>query len=135
MINARPFKNLEALLAASQHCFSLMNEQDYLCAFEGHPQIGDLTTLQAKYANTSGTASHEQSGMSSADNAVLEEMVRLNKDYLAKFGFIFIVCASGKTASEMLQLIKDRIANDRSAELMLAGKEQSKITALRLEKL
>ena len=135
MINARPFINTDALLSSSQQCFSVLNDQDYLCAFEGHPQIGDLSTLQEKYANTSGTASHEQSGMSIADTAVLEEMVQLNKDYLIKFGFIFIVCASGKSASEMLQLIKNRIGNDRPTELILAGREQAKITTLRLEKL
>ena len=135
MVNARPFIDSEALFAASEQCFSILNEQDFLQAFEGHPQIGDLSTLQKKYANTSGSASHEQSGMSSAETIVLEEMVQLNKDYLAKFGFIFIVCASGKSALQMLELIKNRMGNERLSELTIAGNEQAKITKIRLEKL
>lgn len=135
MIQATPFADKTALLAASDKAFSELDEQDYLIAFQGHPQIGDLNTLHKKYANTSGTASHEQSGMSVAESDVLEEMVALNKAYLDKFGFIFIVCASGKSAVEMLALIKARIDNDRATEVDIAGQEQAKITAIRLEKL
>lgn len=135
MINARPFSDLNALLQASENCFSLLTDKDYLVAFTGHPQIGDLKTLHAKYANTSGTASNEQAGMSMAEKGVLQEMVQLNKDYLQKFGFIFIVCASGKSAIQMLDLIKSRIVNERLQELNIAGNEQAKITQIRLEKL
>jgi len=135
MIQATPFVDKAALLAASEKAFSELNEQDYLIAFQGHPQIGDLNTLHKKYANTSGTASNEQAGMSVAESTVLEEMVALNKAYLDKFGFIFIVCASGKSAVEMLALIKARIGNDRATEVKIAGQEQAKITAIRLEKL
>lgn len=135
MINRRPFSDSNALLQASEYCFSLLAEQDYLVAFTGHPQIGDLKTLHEKYANTSGTASSEQAGMSIAEKDVLQEMVQLNKDYLQKFGFIFIVCASGKSATQMLDLIKSRIGNERLQELNIAGHEQAKITQIRLEKL
>ena len=135
MIDARPFSNKEALLEASKKSFSQLVDADYLAAFEGHPQIGNLETLAKKYANTSGSASHEQSGMSEAQKSVLEEMQALNIEYLTKFGFIFIVCASGKSAQEMLDLIKSRINNDRQSELTIAGNEQAKITQIRLEKL
>ena len=135
MTNARPFSDPNALFKLSETCFSQLTEIDYLVAFEGHPQIGNLQTLQKKYANTSGSASHEQSGMSEAQKSVLEEMHKLNIDYLEKFGFIFIVCASGKSAQEMLDLIKSRINNDRQSELTIAGNEQAKITQIRLEKL
>lgn len=135
MNNARPFSDVNTLLQVSKKCFSVLTEKDYLVAFTGHPQIGDLKTLHAKYANTSGTASHEQSGMSIAEKDVLEEMVQLNKDYLQKFGFIFIVCASGKSATQMLDLIKSRIGNERLQELNIASNEQAKITQIRLEKL
>ena len=135
MIKARPFADSSALLQVSEENFNLLKESDYLVAFEGHPQIGDLNTLQKKYVNTSNTASHEQSGMSTAEKEVLEEMVELNQTYFSKFGFIFIVCASGKSAVEMLALIKSRINNDRISEIQIAGKEQAKITQLRLEKL
>jgi len=135
MIDARPFANKAALLEASEKSFAQLVEADYLTAFEGHPQIGNLETLAKKYANTSGSASHEQSGMSAAQKSVLEEMQALNIEYLERFGFIFIVCASGKSAQEMLDLIKSRINNDRQSELTIAGNEQAKITKIRLEKL
>lgn len=135
MINARPFNDSNALLKASGKCFSQLTEADYLAAFTGHPQIGNLKTLHEKYANTSGTASNEQAGMSSAKKDLLAEMLQLNKDYLQKFGFIFIVCASGKSATQMLDLIKSRIGNERLLELKIAGHEQAKITQIRLEKL
>ena len=135
MISARPFVDKAELLSTSEKAFSTLTEADYLIAFEGHPQIGNLETLAKKYASTSTTASHEQSGMSAAEKSVLEEMQALNIEYLARFGFIFIVCASGKSAQEMLDLIKSRINNDRERELTIAGQEQAKITQIRLEQL
>ena len=63
---------------------------------------------------------------------VLSELADGNEKYFERFGFIFIVCATGKTAPEMLQLLRDRLANDRAAELRIAAEEQAKITALRL---
>tara|TARA_R110001583_G_scaffold8952_7_gene42294 strand:- start:4587 stop:5087 length:501 start_codon:yes stop_codon:yes gene_type:complete len=135
MTNARPFTQAKDLFSASDECFMQLTEADYLSAFEGHPQIGNLQTLQDKYANTSETASHEQSGMSDAEKSVLEEMHALNGKYLQKFGFIFIVCASGKSAQQMLDLIKSRINNEYQSELTIAGNEQAKITHIRLQKL
>ncbi|MFT6924947.1 MAG: 2-oxo-4-hydroxy-4-carboxy-5-ureidoimidazoline decarboxylase [Psychromonas sp.] len=135
MLSARPFADSIALLTASEKSFLQLTKNDYLAAFAGHPQIGDLTTLLAKYANTSDSAGHEQAGMSDAEKSVVEEMHNLNQQYLQKFGFIFIVCASGKSAPQMLELIKKRISNDSLNELNIAANEQAKITTLRLEKL
>jgi 2-oxo-4-hydroxy-4-carboxy-5-ureidoimidazoline decarboxylase len=135
MIAARPFTDQTTLLAEAKIIWQNLTETDYLAAFEGHPQIGDISTLQDKYANTSSTAGHEQSGMSSAQESVIDAMFTLNKAYLAKFGFIFIVFASGKSAEQMLALLKARIDNDRDTELTIAASEQAKITANRLEKL
>lgn len=135
MLSARPFKNKQALLDTANDIWQSLSEQDFLIAFTGHPQIGDLSTLQEKYAHTAKDAGHEQSAMSSADQSVIEEMFLLNKHYLEKFGFIFIVCASGKSATEMLSLLKNRIGNERPSELSIAANEQAKITAIRLEKL
>ena len=135
MVTARPFKDQAALLAEAESIWQGLTEADYLAAFEGHPQIGDISTLQDKYANTSDTAGHEQSGMSTAQESVIEAMLTLNKAYLAKFGFIFIVFASGKSAEQMLDLLEARIDNDRETELTIAAGEQAKITANRLEKL
>jgi 2-oxo-4-hydroxy-4-carboxy-5-ureidoimidazoline decarboxylase len=135
MINARPFSDSNTLFNASEKSFLALTESDYLAAFAGHPQIGNLQTLHEKYANTATSAGNEQAGMSVAEKDLLEQMHTLNVEYLEKFGFIFIVCASGKSAQEMLDLIKDRIGNDRQTELAIAGQEQAKITTIRLEKL
>ncbi|REL36198.1 2-oxo-4-hydroxy-4-carboxy-5-ureidoimidazoline decarboxylase [Thalassotalea euphylliae] len=135
MLLARPFVSREQLLFQAQQTWQLLGESDYLAAFEGHPQIGDVSTLSKKFANTAKLAGHEQSGMSQADEQVLEEMLALNQAYLAKFGFIFIVCATGKSALEMLELIRERINNEPATELAIAAAEQAKITKIRLEKL
>ena len=135
MTNSRPFAQPRDVLIASDKTFMQLTKADYLTAFEGHPQIGNLQTLKDKYENTSDSASHEQSGMSDAKQSILEEMHALNIEYLEKFGFIFIVCASGKSAQQMLDLIKSRINNDHDSELSIAGNEQAKITHIRLEKL
>lgn len=135
MLAARPFKDQQSLLLQAQQIWEKMTEADILEAFSGHPQIGDLSTLQAKYANTADKAGHEQSGMAEAEEEVLKQMLVLNKRYLEKFGFIFIVFASGKSAAEMLALITIRINNDRATELTIAANEQAKITAKRLESL
>jgi 2-oxo-4-hydroxy-4-carboxy-5-ureidoimidazoline decarboxylase len=135
MLSARPFSSAEHILQLADTVWATLGEADYLAAFEGHPQIGDLSTLSEKYAATASKAGHEQSGMEKANTQTLEKMIALNNEYLAKFGFIFIVCASGKTAEQMLALIEQRINNSRHDELTIAAGEQAKITKIRLEKL
>lgn len=135
MIDSRPFADTKTLLNKAQHSWEALSEPDFLEAFTGHPQIGDLSTLQEKYAHTAGSAGHEQASMSLAEASVIEQMFLLNKAYKEKFGFIFIVCASGKSAAEMLSLITQRMNNNRQQELLIAAGEQAKITAIRLEKL
>ena len=135
MVATRPFSSLESLYQSAQTIWDELNETDYLAAFEGHPQIGDVSTLRAKFASTAEKAGHEQSGMSAANESVLQDMMATNKAYLEKFGFIFIVCATGKSAQQMLAMIKERINNDRTTELEIAANEQAKITQIRLEKL
>ncbi|WP_158969351.1 2-oxo-4-hydroxy-4-carboxy-5-ureidoimidazoline decarboxylase [Paraglaciecola sp. L3A3] len=135
MVKKRPFTNTLVLQEQALRIWNNLDHVDYLAAFEGHPQIGDLSTLQKKYASTSDTAGHEQSGMSLAQQSTLEKMALLNQQYLERFGFIFIVCASGKSAEQMLELIQSRINNSPQQEIQIAAREQAKITKLRLEKL
>lgn len=135
MLQARPFVSKQQVLQLADSVWSTMEKGDYFAAFEGHPQIGDLSTLREKYRQTAGSAGHEQSGMQQANEQILQSMMQLNKDYLAKFGFIFIVCASGKSAAEMLQIIEQRINNSVDQELKIAAAEQGKITKIRLDKL
>lgn len=135
MVNARPYASPEALFARSRELWPELTEQDWLDAFEAHPKIGDINSLRAKYASTQAMASGEQAGASVASESVLQRLKAGNDAYLAKFGFIFIVFASGKSASEMLDLLEARLPNSRSQELENAAREQAKITELRLEKL
>ena len=135
MLAARPFTSKKHVLKIDKKVWDELDEADYLAAFEGHPQIGDVSTLRAKFSATAEKAGNEQAGMSAANEDVLNDMMATNKAYLAKFGFIFIVCATGKTAEQMLTMIKERMNNDRDTELAIAAAEQAKITNIRLEKL
>ncbi len=132
---ARPFQDIKVLKEFAENVWANLTEPDYLQAFEAHPMIGDVDSLRKKYAATKAMASGEQSGAASADERTLSELSALNKGYLEKFGFIFIVFATGKSAAEMLALLKARIGNSREEEIKNAAAEQLKITLLRIDKL
>ncbi|PCI61408.1 MAG: OHCU decarboxylase [Gammaproteobacteria bacterium] len=134
ILQRRPFADLQALVQAADLAWQNLTEADYLQAFDGHPKIGDVNSLRAKYANTKALASGEQSAVNNADEAVLHDLAIFNEQYHAKFGFIFIVCATGKSAEQMLALLKARLPNDRTTELNNAEVEQGKIFQLRLSK-
>ena len=135
MVAKRPFASAESCKNAANELWKNLAEEDYLQAFDGHPKIGDVNSLRAKYANTKELASGEQSAVNHADEQVLADLAKGNDDYDSKFGFIFIVCATGKSAEEMLALLQARLPNDRATELVNAAEEQRKIFHIRLEKL
>jgi 2-oxo-4-hydroxy-4-carboxy-5-ureidoimidazoline decarboxylase len=137
IVAARPFLTMEVLLAFAEREWFGLGEKDWLEAFLHHPKIGEggMEALRKKFATTAAWASNEQAGVSAASDEVLRKLAAGNEAYAEKFGFIFIVCATGKSASEMLGLLEARLANDRAAELQNAAAEQAKITALRLKKL
>jgi 2-oxo-4-hydroxy-4-carboxy-5-ureidoimidazoline decarboxylase len=107
--------------------------KDYLQAFAGHPMIGDWQSLKKKFKGTEHLTSKEQGQVKEASDQVLQELQTLNQEYLKKFQFIFIVCATGKSAEEMLGLIKKRLKNSASEELKNAHREQKEIMRLRME--
>ena len=131
----RPFSSLPKLQEAAEKVWMSLGESDWLEAMQAHPKIGDLNSLREKYANTKSMAAGEQSGIEGADEKVLEDLRRLNQSYEKEFGFIFIVCATGKSASDMLRILKSRINNNRAQELLNSAKEQARIMKLRMEKL
>lgn len=135
MVRRRPFASKAAALAAADEEWALTAASDWLEAFAHHPRIGGKDALRAKFASTADWTKSEQAGAAAADEATLDALARANADYEARFGFIFIVCASGKSAAEMLAMLKARLPNSREAELRTAAAEQAKITKLRLEKL
>jgi 5-hydroxyisourate hydrolase/2-oxo-4-hydroxy-4-carboxy-5-ureidoimidazoline decarboxylase len=115
--------------------YDACNEQDWLEAFTHHPKIGDVKSLEEKFASTKHLAGAEQAGVAEATINIIEALAAANKKYEEKFGFIFIVCATGKSASEMLRLLNDRLQNSNDEELRIAMGEQHKITILRFKKL
>lgn len=135
IVAGRPYDSIEALRSEASKIWFALSEKDWLDAFDGHPKIGDPASLKAKYQNTQSMATHEQSGVQGASQQVLDELVEFNQAYFDKFGFIFIVCATGKSAVDMLELVKMRLQNERNAELAIAAQEQAKITIIRLNKL
>ncbi len=135
MAFSRPFNSVEHIQQVALDIWWDLKEPDFLEAFEGHPKIGDVSSLRKKYANTKGLASNEQSGVNDADEAVIQALASGNQEYDKKNGFIFIVYATGKSAAQMLDILQARLPNDRRTELKNAAEEQSKITALRINKL
>lgn len=135
MLGFYPFASAQQMIALAEQIADQLDEQDWLEAFKHHPQIGDLDSLRTRFAATADIAAGEQAGSASASEETLKELADYNARYLQKFGFIFIVCATGKSADEMLALLKQRIDNDPETELRIAAGEQRKITRLRLEKM
>jgi len=135
IISNRPYQCIEDIHQVSDDIWSNLMDSDYLEAFTHHPQIGDIDSLKKKFASTASWAENEQKGSNQASTEILSALKIANQEYLAKFGFIFIVCATGKTAQQMLDLLKQRMLNDNAIELEIAAAEQNKITHLRLDKL
>ncbi|CAN5643799.1 2-oxo-4-hydroxy-4-carboxy-5-ureidoimidazoline decarboxylase [soil metagenome] len=131
----RPFTSSESLFTAATEIDCELTRADWLEAFAAHPRIGDVDTLRKKFASTAHLCEGEQSGVLGASEDVLERLSAGNRRYEDRFGYIFIVCATGKSANEMLALLESRLPNDPLTELTIAAGEQAKITRLRLEKL
>lgn len=135
MISRRPYSATSGLLQAADDVWNSLSPEDWKEAFSHHPKIGDIKNLKEKFAPTAQWASGEQAGVADAAEEVLQQLADGNRHYERKFGYIFIVCATGKSAGHILEMIMKRMGNDPVAELRLAAGEQAKITKLRLEKL
>lgn len=135
MVDGGSFASELDVMLRAERIWRELSEPDYLEAFAAHPQIGDVETLRAKYSNTRQIAADEQSNVDQADEGTLHRLAKANQLYLEKFGFIFIIFATGKTTAEMLAALETRLKNNREQELANAAIEQLKITQLRLRKL
>lgn len=135
MLRGRPYLDEPALLAAAESAFAPLERSDWLEAFSHHPRIGDRGSLAERFPQTAGWSASEQGGVAGAGEDVLGALLRANREYEARFGHIFIVCATGKSAGEMLGLLRLRLPNPPDMELEIAAAEQRKITAIRLQKL
>jgi OHCU decarboxylase len=135
MTDARPFANVDGLLAKAESIWWSLNQKDWLEAFRAHPKIGEQKAAATQSEQARNWSSQEQSGTASAGAETKAALAKGNQEYEKRFGFIFIVCASGKSSEEMLAILNSRLQNDPRAELQVAAEEQRIITRLRLEKL
>ncbi len=135
MVEARPYACEQYLQTQAVLAWAACTQVDGLEAFTHHPKIGGKAALAEKFASTSIWASGEQASVQVASEAVLQALADGNAAYEEKFGYIFIVCATGKSATEMLALLQERLPNPPEIEIEVAMAEQMKITLLRLQKL
>lgn len=134
MLQHWPYHSLTEMYAIASQLWWDLTPADWREAFSHHPKIGDVASLRQKFATTADLSAAEQSGVNPADEAVLHQLAEANQAYFAKFGYIFIVCATGKTAAQMLAILQSRLPNDPAAEIYVAAEEQRQITFLRLAK-
>lgn len=130
MAHSAPWVDGDELLAASETAFDGLDRADWLEAFAGHPRIGDLEALRVRHAVD--PAAGEQTATAAASEATLRALAEANRRYDQRFGHLFLVFASGKSAEEMLELLEARLDNAPERELRIAGDEQRKITRKRL---
>jgi len=123
----RPYASLPALETAADSAWSHGSREDWLEAFSAHPAIGQRSG--------GAWSKQEQSGTTQAGAETLRELEELNLRYREKFGYTFIVCATGRTANEMLNILRRRLENDAEDEIQNAAEEQRLITLLRLRRL
>jgi OHCU decarboxylase len=150
MAASRPFTSAAALAEAADGAFETLERADWLEAFAAHPKIGagaagraggaggnqdDRPALGELPSRVEGWAAEEQALVAQMADTTRQRLADANRDYQARFGYIFIVCATGRSGDEMLGLLERRLGNDRESELRIAADEQRKITHLRFTKL
>jgi OHCU decarboxylase len=139
MVALRPMANVVELSLSADRVWSSMDEADWMEAFACHPRIGEREGIgerRAAHASARSQAwsQQEQSSAEDAEDAVLAELAAGNALYEERFGFTYIVCATGKSAEEMLNILNRRLASERAAELGEAAEQQRQITQIRLGK-
>jgi 2-oxo-4-hydroxy-4-carboxy-5-ureidoimidazoline decarboxylase len=132
MIVRRPFATAEGLLQAAREEWFSLTPADWREAFEHHPKIGDRGGARRPSPATAHLSEREQAGVNAAPADVLTALTEGNQAYESKFGFIFIICATGRSARDMLTALRERLKNDPLTEIRIAAEEQARITELRL---
>jgi OHCU decarboxylase len=135
MTEARPFLDFSALSLKADQIWWNLGQEAWLEAFRAHPKIGEQKAAAGQSAQARQWSAHEQSESQKAAAETKAAVAAGNRDYEHRFGFIFIICASGKSAEEILAALNERLANDPADELRVAAAEQQKITQRRLSKL
>ena len=135
MVGGRPFQNLNELFERADQIWWSLEPGDWLEAFHSHPKIGEQKAAAEVTVEAQKWSEDEQSGTRDSAQETMAALAQLNREYEEKFGYIFIVCASGKSSEEMLAILRQRLKNDADEEQRIAAAEQAKITQLRLRKL
>jgi 2-oxo-4-hydroxy-4-carboxy-5-ureidoimidazoline decarboxylase len=135
MVALRPFGSTDEMLSAARREWFALTPGDWTEAFSHHPKIGDRESLRAKFPATHQLSEREQAGMGGASDQTIDALAHGNAAYERRFGYIFIVCATGRSAGEMLDLLTARLQNDPVAEIRVAAEQQAEITDLRLKQL
>lgn len=132
MVARRPFGSRAALLTAASDEWHTLGPDDWREAFGHHPKIGDRDAQRTRFAMTRDLSEKEQAGIKGASDVVLHALADGNRAYEDKFGYIFIVCATGKNAEDMLALLQERLGNNPETEIHIAAEEHANITVIRL---
>jgi len=135
LITEKPFASLDDLIAKADRVWWSLEPRDWLEAFHSHPKIGEKKAVASVPIEARKWSSEEQSGIRNSSSDTIVALAQLNRRYEEKFGYIFIICASGKSSEEMLASLRERMENPAHQELCIAAAEQAKITQLRLRKL
>ena len=135
MATERPFAGFDELLDSASQIWWSLPPPDWLEAFDSHPKIGEKKAASAVASDAQKWSEAEQSAVRNTGQQTMLRLAELNRMYEEKFGYIFIVCASGKSSEEMMAILRERLGNSPDQELQLAAAEQAKITQLRLGKL
>lgn len=126
VVARRPYADRAVLFATADLIWEKLGASDWMEAFSHHPKIGQAQGVRAHEAR-------EQSGVRGASPEVLRALEEGNRAYQARFGYLFLICAAGKSAQEMLSTLQERLTQDPERELLTAMREQGKITRLRIE--
>ena len=135
MLGQRPFASRDALLDASDRVCAKLSHEQWLAAFAHHPRIGEQRAAAAVSETAQQWSEGEQSGAMNGDDAVQDQLREAQRRYEMRFGYIFIICATGRSAPEIMGELRSRLRNDPDTEIRIAAAEQCKITRLRLERL
>jgi 2-oxo-4-hydroxy-4-carboxy-5-ureidoimidazoline decarboxylase len=139
VVAGRPYPDVRTLLDASDAVVAGLGERDLAEALAGHPRIGDRRVTSNGKVGTGGQpagwSSQEQAGVSRADDALRQALAEGNEEYERRFGHIYLACATGKDAAELLAFLRGRLGNDRAAEWRVVAAELAKINQIRLRKL
>ena len=135
MVGRLPFSSTDAVVSMADDVWLAMGPDDWREAFSHHPRIGERAAAKPQDERAAAWSAGEQSSVASAGASTHDELAEINRAYEARFGYIYIVCASGRSADELLAIARRRLTNAPDDELRIAAEEQRQITRLRLRKL